>query len=564
MRTGKYLLAVMLAVLLGLTSCCWLGEPDLGPLLAERHLGGGEAAFSVQGAFLQRPDGTVYAADVSSRPGEEPGQYVFPWGSLAVKHDTRTSSSGLHTMTKADLWVRVDEDADTLVALYLQVGEVKFPKAPKFTNHSFFFYGRTNMAHNIGAPGIVAADYGDSMLVLCNDQVGRPLSFGFGEPTDKEKLTYPLLAFTGRHPMLKEKWPFIDRPVPPGGIDHWQLSIHSLPGGGDPDKWCSGLYDRYAAAYPSKLEWEDRRAIGRLFLASAHQKLEDNYPANPRGWFNDKQIDVTTPEGLRAFHERLLKWADGAVKICTDMNAQGVILWDPEGQEYPHMISYLGDPRSLPPEMEAKVERKKDDGTVEEVPVIDEFFRRFRDAGLRTGVCIRPQRPVRTAYGDGVFQLGLVDRRACLNNLSSKIDVARKRWGCTLFYLDSNVAWYGDPVKIPDAGGYTALVDDQLLKELTEKYPDILIVPEWETLRTYAYTAPYSQLNYNKLLAPPAEVLRAYPEAFLVNCPDKKSVEPAKDALVKSVARGDILFFSGWWRSGENPIVKEVYEQAAK
>ena len=157
-----------------------------------------------------------------------------------------------------------------------------------------------------------------------------------------------------------------------------------------------------------------------------------------------------------------------------------------------------------------------------------------------------------------------MDRRARLGNLSAKIEAARNRWGCTLFYLDSNVAWYGDPVGIPDAGGYTAMVDDQLLKELTEKYPDILIIPEWETLRTYAYTAPYSQLNYNKLLAPPANVLRAYPEAFLVNCPDKPSAEPVKDALVKAVKRGDILFFSGWWPSGENPIVKEVYAKAAE
>ena len=89
-------------------------------------------------------------------------------------------------------------------------------------------------------------------------------------------------------------------------------------------------------------------------------------------------------------------------------------------------------------------------------------------------------------------------------------------------------------------------------------------MPEWENLRTYAYGAPYSQLNYNKLTAPPAHVLRAYPQAFLVNNPDKKSAEPRKEELVKAVKRGDILFFSGWWASGENPIVKEVYTAAAK
>ena len=113
MHTGKYFLAVMPAVLLGLTSCCWMGEPDLGSFLAEQHLGGGEAAFSVQGAFLQRPDGTVYAADISSRPGEEPGQYDLPWGSLEVKYRTPVIPLSVPppARTSVDVWIRVNEDA---------------------------------------------------------------------------------------------------------------------------------------------------------------------------------------------------------------------------------------------------------------------------------------------------------------------------------------------------------------------------------------------------------------------------------------------------------------------
>ena len=63
-------------------------------------------------------------------------------------------------------------------------------------------------------------------------------------------------------------------------------------------------------------------------------------------------------------------------------------------------------------------------------------------------------------------------------------------------------------------------------------------------------------------MAPPAEVLRAYPQAFLVNCADDKTAAEQKADLVKAVRRGDILFFSGWWPSPENAIVKSIYEEA--
>ena len=51
------------------------------------------------------------------------------------------------------------------------------------------------------------------------------------------------------------------------------------------------------------------------------------------------------------------------------MNAQGMITWDIEGQEYPHATSYIGDPRKvslLAPEME---------------PMADAYFAKFRRGG---------------------------------------------------------------------------------------------------------------------------------------------------------------------------------------
>lgn len=527
-------------------------QVQVGPqgLTALRYYGGDllyRGALQVTGVFFRKWDGEVYAGDIAAgrwdpRAGRSRVRWTYPWGEVRATYIPQRDR--LHL----EVAITTRRTADTLVALYLQLMELRFPTVPQFFNRSFFFYAQTNMAHNLGGPGWVSADYGPGLVVLAHEEVGPPLSFGFADPLpNTSPPVYPVLAFTGRHPQLREKWPFIDRPVPPGGTDRWLLSLRFAPSGASPDALVEDLYQAYARAYPFRLQWPDRRPIGCLFLSSAHGSLEDNYPTNPRGWFNDPNVDVTTAAGRAEFQARLLQWANQAVQILRQMDAQGMILWDPEGQEYPHMTSYLGDPRSLPPEME---------------PVIDEFFRRFGQAGLRTGICLRPQRPVRLPYTEGVFQLSFTDRRDRLANLAEKVETARQRWGCTLFYLDSNVDWYGDPVAIPGAEGYSATVDDDLLRELTARYPDILVIPEWETLRTFAYGAPYSQLDYNKLVSTPDYVRRTYPQAFLVNMVGEKEADQYHDALVEAVRRGDILFFLGWWPSPENAKVRRIYEEA--
>ncbi len=537
-----------------------LGAPALRATFGEAGLAAlayGEAALladgtcKVTGAFFRRWDGAVYAGPttptkVSAQPAAGQLTLAFDWGQVAIAG----RAEGDRLRLTVDL--ETVRTADTLVALYLQFATLALPGDPRFANPSFYFYGKSNVAHNVGGPGVVRAEFAGGALVAVNEQMGPPLAFGFAEPLPAAAggsgaKTWPLLAFTGRHPSLTKKYPFIERFVPPGGRDHWDLALRFGAADATTADLAADLYAAYAKAFPPTLQWPDRRPIGRLFIASAHGKLADNYPTNPRGWFNDRKVDVTTEEGRAAFRTRALAWADNAVKVCQGLDAQGMILWDPEGQEYPHMTSYLGDPRSLPPEME---------------PLADEFCQRFRDAKLRTGICIRPQRPVRLPYGDGVFQLGFAARGDRFKNLCDKIDVARKRWGCTLFYLDSNVDWQADPVTIPDAAGHSTLVDDDLLKDLAAKYSDCLLMPEWETLRTYAYCAPYSQLNYNKLTAPPADVLRVYPGAFLVNAPDEPSIKAAQEALIPSVKRGDILYFQGWYAAPENAIVKAIYAAA--
>ena len=67
--------------------------------------------------------------------------------------------------------------------------------------------------------------------------------------------------------------------------------------------------------------------------------------------------------------------------------------------------------------------------------VIDEYFARFKRAGLRVGLTIRPQTVVVSNETRHVEQSESKDPAEVL---IGKIEYAKKRWGATLFYIDSN------------------------------------------------------------------------------------------------------------------------------
>lgn len=476
--------------------------------------------FRVNYVSLQKCDGTAHPADlkdgkVSVDEGQRQVTLTYGWGGVTATYKTEGD--------RLNVAIRVSNATDEVLAgVFLQLMEVKFPACPKG------FDGNPRLAHNIGWPSVIAADYGTGVMVLCNDDVGRPLIFGYPWSIGDRKAntTCPIWAYTSRHGMLPTSLPLVDRPIYPGGSDSYRLCLRFGPAGTPVTDMADDLYKKFAAAYPFKLKWQDRRPINSLFLSSSNT----GYPTNPRGWWNDKTVDVTTKEGLEKFKARLLQFADTSVAISRDMDAQGMILWDVEGQQYPHAISYLGDPRSLPPELDG---------------VIDEFFKRFRDAGLRTGLCVRPQRPMRPAYTDWVWQIEVADPA---ENLISKIAEAKKRWGCTLFYVDSN----GDP-SLP--------MDASVFRRVAEAHPDVLLIPEHENLCYYAYTAPYNQLNMG-VASTTAIVRHVYPGAFSVLQVADGPVDQRRAELVTAVRSGDILLFRGWFADPYNDKVKGIYREA--
>ncbi len=67
----------------------------------------------------------------------------------------------------------------------------------------------------------------------------------------------------------------------------------------------------------------------------------------------------------------------------------------------------------------------------------DEFFKKFLDAGLRTGICIRPSKIISNLKGGWQHQ----QTEDHVGDLADKIAYAKKRWGCSIFYMDTNVTW---------------------------------------------------------------------------------------------------------------------------
>jgi hypothetical protein len=309
------------------------------------------------------------------------------------------------------------------------------------------------------------------------------------------------------------------------------------------------VYQRYDAAYPMRINWPDRRMISRLFLSSSIPHPADG--KNPRGWGNnDDAIDVINPAtgqvdpaGYPYFRTKLLTQVDSYISRMRNLDTQGIMVWDIEGQEFPHAISYPGDPdmiNTLAPEMNY---------TSSEYPVAlaDEIFKHFRDAGYKVGVCVRPQKLV--YQGNNWYTQ--VDQDDPAQEIYEDFTYAINRWGCSMFYVDSTVRpWYGGP----------SLPGHSLWPKAMNAYPNILIMAENQDPTYYCYSAPYDQTNVDNTATPQAVIDMYQGAATAVSVAEYKTDWFL--GLLKGVKRGDILFDDGWYPNPELSAVVSVYAAA--
>jgi uncharacterized protein YjdB len=334
-------------------------------------------------------------------------------------------------------------------------------------------------------------------------------------------------------------------------------------------------YQQIRAALPVILNWPDRRPIGNWFISEGTKRNA----RNPRGYLNDASLDALNPT---VFRNAVLAQTDNVIRLMNNMNPrpQGLIIWDLEGQEFPHVFTYVGSPDKLPdlaPEMNA---------------VADEMFSRLRAAGYQPGLTLRPQTFLTgaelpaTCISDSSYSYqekfvktdaplgyrgysctapnvwtqgglaGLWDQRlledddAILAELVRKAAYARDRWGVKIFYVDSNV-W---------TGGNT--IFSQLFRKLAQQFPDCLFIPEWKDLTYYfGATAPYQQANMGALRTSDL-AKQLYPDAFsVVNLAEADTVTNRQE-LVKGVRGGDILLFRAWFNSPDMTAAQSIYREA--
>ena len=269
---------------------------------------------------------------------------------------------------------------------------------------------------------------------------------------------------------------------------------------------------------------------------------------NPRNYNITQNINIHTSAGLSSFQQAVLSYADNAVQILKHMNAQGAIVWDLEGQQYPQPnTSYVGDPSQLAimsPEMNG---------------VADAFFARFTSAGLRCGMTIRPQR-LDTSVSTPVQRTVPITDQAAI--LTQKVQYAYNRWGCTLFYVDSD-------------GGPDDATAPSTFQSVLQAVPNVLLIPENIWPKDSAYSAPLASFwaAYKPLHAT-ADQRTMWPNAFTItyvgdapnhdlsNNPD----DPNQwNEFVQAVKNGDILSFRAWFDDEPlNTQVLQLYQQAGR
>ena len=371
---------------------------------------------------------------------------------------------------------------------------------------------------------IVVVDYGTGTLNFCSDDADCAVSVPYST-------NFP----------ARTSYPFVItfRDIKPSVSKIFNVSLRFGGEGAQVEGLSADALETYAKKYPFQVNWKDHRPIGAIFLAGP----QINVPGNPRRWtVNSGELDVSDDKGKAAFRAALLDLADRSIQVLKDTGAQGMITWDPEGEEFIGAC-YYGDPCLVPtlaPEMEFK------NGGAQSV--IDEYFGKFRTAGLKVGVCVRPQqitmidgKPVHKAAEDETaFQI-----------LRDRIAYAKKRWGCTLFYVDSTATISG-------------AVNPHVFKALADAHPDILLIPENESMRYFAYSAPLNSYQHHKITSTPVGARLVYPKAFSVLMAADGDRPEDHAAMVNAVRNGDILLFNGWYRGNEDDKIKKIYEEASR
>ncbi|MCW8130762.1 MAG: hypothetical protein KIS92_10460 [Planctomycetota bacterium] len=485
----------------------------------------------------------------------------YAWGGVEVLYKPAGNRLDLDvTLTNTSQKTLADFDL-ALMQLHLPSAPTNWKKGPPRTASAL-----DNLA-------LTTCDFPDARLLLCNLSVDPPFYFGFAKPAAGAPLDLPVVLRGGVYVAAPGAYT-----VEPHGLPRVEagqrltlsVTVRVAAAGANAYEAVGEAAEAFRKHYAPMRAWEDRRPIGMLMRSSNYK--DHKSATNPRGWFNNPKIDITTPDGKANFKELALKDAANCVKTLKAADAQGMIFWDVEGSENPHPITYLGDARlakKLAPEFDE---------------IADDYFKVFADAGIRTGVCIRPSQVYwdekKKTWNHGTGSDGAEERGnhysaihpkdvpwwkffPIAERLSDKVAYAKKRWGCTIFYIDTNGTFQpvGEEQKFE-----WMLVNAMAWRKVQADHPDVLLIPElphdnfaWHAAQ-WAFCAQYMELDMGGY-GTPAGIQALLPKAFsVVNVCDGDFVKH-REELKAAVARGDILMIHGWFGSNRNKEAKALYDE---
>ena len=408
-----------------------------------------------------------------------------------------------------------------------------------------------SLADNVDGPGVSMGEFAGGVLAVVVPDAAKPLYSGFQPGKDGAMA----VVASGTAPdSLGPGAVKRVRPVEPGQTETFTLSLRFGPVGSTGTRLGADAYRSFTARWPQRLDWKDRRVIGTVYLASSPQgdkTVAAGYRTNPRRYFTDESLDV---KDVGRFQGKVLDQAEAIVTNLRRMNAQGMITWDIEGEEYPQDTSYVCAPDQIAqvaPEMELPVVDKA--SKYVGMKLDDAYFKTIRDAGFRVGVCVRPQRFV--MGGDRRARQEFVKDADVAGELIRKMRWAHERWGATIFYLDSTVETDGSTL---GAG---------VIEEAAAAMPDSLVIPEESNTRMYRVGAPFMTFLFHGDTGTSAAVHAVYPRGFgvnMVNDVDAGKLMEHRLALTEAVRRGDVLMVHAEYWHANNERVMEIYREAKR
>jgi Concanavalin A-like lectin/glucanases superfamily len=482
------------------------------------------------------PTGPVYNGDVSfnsiTQLGPKQFKYTIDWGYVTATY----SDSG--NKLYLDLDIRNDS-ADLLVSLGLRLLSPTFSGAMTKWQHEPGWQGNGGN----GAPNNypLAAGYKESPALL-----------GFNTPDCVVNVCADIgmmdvqLYTSGSGDQTTPVFSGYISNVPAGTTKSVRWSFRFYAPGSDMMLKESDIEVAFRTLQPQLLHWTDHRPIAMMFLASSGVTA---YPANFNKWIvNGGNVDCSTPGGLTAFQNQVLAMADTAVSITTSHGAQGMILWDIEGQR--DGPTYYGAPELCNEITEGEIESMVTVGGVS-MTLAKAYFKKFTDAGLRVGVCIRPSD---CHYDPGTTNpkywtnVQAATEAEALADMTTSIQYAIDNWGCSLFYIDSTVT--DDPAGMQYIGVDT-------WKALRATFPNVLLCPENQMMGSYSQTAPLDSYAHTGFTKTQDKVRRVWPGAFMINICNTTIVPEDEAAIQQGMREGDIYMFNGWYNS---PVADKIYE----